>query len=174
MDLAPTASTTATLAMGDALAVALLKLRRFTRRDFAKFHPHGTLGRKLLTRVADLMHSGKALPVVKSTATMSEAIVEISGKRLGFTIVLDGRRRIAGVITDGDLRRGLQKRADFMRVSAGEACSPNPKTISKDALATRALAVMEANSITSLIVTDSRSRICGCIHIHDLLKAGIV
>lgn len=174
MDLAPTASTTVTLAMGDALAVALLKLRKFTRRDFAKFHPHGTLGRKLLTRVSDVMHTGKAVPVVKSSATMSEVIVEISGKRLGLTTVLDGRGRIAGVITDGDLRRGLQTHEDFMRARAGEVCSRNPKTISKDSLATRALAVMEANAITSLIVADSRGRIHGCIHIHDLLKAGIV
>lgn len=177
MNLAPTASTTATLAMGDALAVALFKTRRFTPRDFAAIHPSGSLGRKLLTRVSDLMHTGAAVPKVRAGTLMREAIIEMTGKRLGFTAVIDAAGRTIGIVTDGDLRRNLQRSAgaarDFLNRPAGEIFTRSPKTIQGDALATKALAIMEKNVITSLLVLDPRRRPVGCVHIHDILKAGI-
>lgn len=173
MNLAPTASTTATLALGDALAVALFKLRGFTPKDFARVHPSGALGKKLLTRVADLMHTGNAVPQIRIDATMREAIVEISAKRLGFTAVVDPDGRAVGIVTDGDLRRHLQLDGNFLDTPAGRMCTPSPKSISKDALATEALAVMEKNSITSLLILDDRRRLFGCIHVHDILKSGV-
>ena len=173
INLAPPASTPATLALGDALAVALLKLRGFTPRDFAQVHPSGALGRRLLTRVSDLMHTGPAMPKVDRRATMREAIVEMTAKRLGFTSVLDGAGRALGVITDGDLRRHLQRGGDFLDLPAERLCTRSPKSISKDALAAQALAIMEKNSITSLLILDDRKRVFGCIHIHDILKAGV-
>lgn len=173
MNLAPTASTTATLALGDALAVALFKLRGFTAKDFAQVHPSGALGKKLLTRVSDLMHTGAAVPRVGRETPMRDAIVEMTAKRLGFTTVVDARGRALGIITDGDLRRRLQREGDFLDVPAGQMCSGAPKAISKDALAVRALAVMEKNSITSLLVLDEHKRLFGCIHVHDILKSGV-
>ena len=173
MNLAPTASTTATLALGDALAVALFKLRGFTPKDFARIHPSGTLGRKLLTRVSDLMHAGHAVPCVTAKTPMREAILEMTAKRLGFTTVVDQNRRALGIITDGDLRRHLQKGGDFLNLPAGSLCTKSPKTISKNALAAQALAIMEKNTITSLLILDDRRRVFGCIHIHDILKSGV-
>ncbi len=173
LNLAPTASTTATLALGDALAVALFKLRGFTPKDFAQVHPSGSLGKKLLTHVSDLMHSGGSFPQVTEDTPVRGAILEMTAKRLGFTAVVDSRGRAVGIVTDGDLRRLLQSKTNFMDMPAGQICTKNPKWISKDSLATQALAVMEANSITSLLIADSDGRLTGCVHIHDILKAGV-
>jgi arabinose-5-phosphate isomerase len=175
MGLAPTASTTATLAMGDVLAVTLLSKRGFTEEDFAFCHPGGNLGRRLLLTVSDLMHTGDDLPSVGIETLMKDAILEISSKRLGITTVADSKGRFIGVISDGDLRRGLEKWGDgFLSLKAGEVMSRSPKTITEDALASNAVSIMEKHSITSLIVIDDEGRAAGIIHLHDLLKAGIV
>ncbi|MBI4843286.1 MAG: KpsF/GutQ family sugar-phosphate isomerase [Nitrospirae bacterium] len=175
MGLAPTASTTATLAMGDVLAVTLLSKKGFTEEDFAFCHPGGNIGRRLLTTVEDLMHSGKDVPVVNIDTSMKAAILEISSKRLGITTVSDAEGMFKGVISDGDLRRGLEKWGEgFINLKAGDVMSINPKTITRDALATTAVAIMEKNSITSLVVIDGEGKAVGIIHLHDLLKAGIV
>jgi arabinose-5-phosphate isomerase len=171
---APTASTTAALAMGDALAVALLEERGFTEQDFALLHPAGSLGRRLLWRVGDLMHVGEQLPVVSQDALMGEAVAEISRKRLGMTSVVDGDARLIGIITDGDLRRALQKGIDLPQRRVKECMTPHPKTIEKDALAARALEMMERYAITALLVPDADGRPVGVVHLHDLLKAGVV
>jgi arabinose-5-phosphate isomerase len=171
---APTASTTAALAMGDALAVALLEWRGFREEDFALLHPGGTLGRRLLLRVRDLMHTGKALPVVRDDTSMREAIPEISGKRLGMTAVVDRAGLLCGIITDGDLRRALQRLPDLLTRRVGECMTRNPKTIAPDELAARAVQVMEQYSITSLLVVGEDGRPEGVLHLHDLLRAGVV
>jgi arabinose-5-phosphate isomerase len=171
---APTASTTAALAMGDALAVALLEERGFTEQDFALLHPAGSLGRRLLWRVEDLMHVGEQLPVVSQGALMGEAVAEISRKRLGFTAVVDGDGRLIGIITDGDLRRALQKGVDLLQRRVKDCMTPHPKTIDKEALAARALEMMERHAITALLVPDAEGRPVGVVHLHDLLKAGVV
>jgi len=171
----PTASTTATLAMGDAIAVALLTKRGLKEEDFALFHPNGSIGKKLLIKVKDLMHKEKEIPIVFTTTSMTDATVEMSSKRLGMTVVCNTKSIIEGIITDGDLRRGLQKWGiHFFQMKAGEVMTKNPKTIEADALAVRALAVMENYSITSLIVPDQNNHPIGVIHIHDILKNGIV
>ncbi len=175
MGIVPTASTTATMAMGDALAVALLIKRGFKEEDFAFFHPGGSLGKKLFIMVKDLMHSGDALPLVSPDTTMIKAIVEISSKRLGVTIVVDTDRKVLGIITDGDLRRGIEKWGKALfDMNAAEVMTKNPKTISEDELAVKALAIMEKHSITSLVVPDSTGKAKGIIHLHDILKQGIV
>lgn len=175
MGLAPTASTTAALAMGDAIAITLLKKKGFTAEDFAVFHPAGNLGRRLLLTVADLMHTGSDIPLVKGDMLMKDAIIEISCRRLGITAVTDGEGKLQGVITDGDLRRGLEKWSEgFFSLSASEVMTPRPKTIPKKILAAKAVALMEKYSITVLIVADNENNIEGVIHLHDLLKAGIV
>ncbi|MCX7792928.1 MAG: KpsF/GutQ family sugar-phosphate isomerase [Thermodesulfovibrionales bacterium] len=174
LGIVPTASTTATLAMGDALAVALLIKRGFKEEDFAMYHPGGSLGKRLLIRVKDLMHTGDSIPIVAPDTLMTDAIMEISSKRLGVTAVVDGDKRVLGIITDGDLRRGIQKHGKaFFDMKAEEVMTRNPKTISAEELAARALAIMEEKSITSLIVPDKEGRIEGIIHIHDILKKGI-
>lgn len=174
LGLSPTASTTAALALGDALAVVLLEKKGFKEEDFALRHPGGTLGRKLLLRVEELMHHGAALPIVGEETAMKDAILEITSKRLGVTGVVDGQGRLAGVITDGDLRRGLESKGDIFRFKAGELMSRKPKTIASDALAAGAMAVMEEHSITSLFVLDEKTKKpVGVLHLHDLLKAGI-
>lgn len=175
MGIVPTASTTATMAMGDALAVALLIKRGFKEEDFAFFHPGGSLGKKLFIKVRDLMHTGDALPLVPPDMPMIKATVEISSKRLGVTIVADAERRVHGVITDGDLRRGIEKWGKaFFDMKAEEVMTRNPKAISEDELAVKALAIMEKHSITSLVVPDSEGRAIGIIHLHDILRQGIV
>lgn len=175
MGIVPTASTTAALAMGDALTVALLMKRGFKEEDFAMFHPGGILGKKLLIKVKDLMHTGDSIPVVLPHVSMTEAIIEISSKRLGVTIVADEDRKIRGVITDGDLRRGIQKWGkSFFEMKAEEVMTENPKTISEEELAVKALSIMENYSITSLIVPDGDGKARGLIHLHDILKKGIV
>ena len=174
MGLAPTASTTATLAMGDALAVALLEKRGFKKQDFAQFHPGGTLGRRLLVKVRDLMHKDQEIPQVQETALASEAILEMSAKKLGMTTVVERAGSLLGVITDGDLRRFVQQGGDFSKVSAGSLASRRPKLIGPDELAAKAVEMMERFAITTLVVADSAKRIVGVVHLHDLLKHGIV
>ncbi len=174
LGLSPTASTTAALALGDALAVVLLEKKGFKEEDFALRHPGGTLGRKLLLRVDELMHRGSDLPLVSQGTPMKEAILEITSKRLGVTGVLNGQGHLIGVITDGDLRRGLESKGDIFRFNAKDLMSRNPKTIAPDALAAGAMALMEEHSITSLFVLDERAKKpVGVVHLHDLLKAGI-
>ncbi len=174
MGLAPTASTTATLAMGDAVAVALLEKRGFKEQDFAQFHPGGTLGRRLLVKVRDLMHKGQEIPQVMETVLASVAILEMSAKKLGMTTVVDRAGTLLGVITDGDLRRFLQQGGDFSKITAGSLASRRPKLIGPDELAAKSVEMMERYSITTLVVADSAKRIVGVVHLHDLLKHGIV
>jgi arabinose-5-phosphate isomerase len=175
MNLVPTASTTAALVMGDALAVVLLEKRGFQEEDFAMLHPGGSLGKRLLYRVEDMMHLGDEIPLVNQRTSLKEAIVEITMKRLGVTGVLDEKGNLVGVITDGDLRRGLEKGGDLLKRKVDEIMTGNPKRIFRDALAAKAMERMEHYSITSLFVvkrSDER-KVEGIIHIHDLLKAGI-
>lgn len=172
--LAPTASTTAALAMGDALAVALLEQRGFTEADFALLHPAGSLGRQLLWRVRDLMHSGEQLPIIRQDALMRDALAEISRKRLGMIAVVDEAGMLTGIITDGDLRRALQQGIDLLQWPARDCMTPNPKTIDKDDLAAGALEVMERHAITSLLIVNTEGKPEGVIHLHDLLRAGVV
>lgn len=174
MGLAPTASTTATLALGDALAVALLQKRGFKEEDFAQFHPGGTLGRRLLVRVKDLMHSGADLPQVTESAAGTAAMLEMTAKKLGMTTVVDQAGKLTGIITDGDLRRFIQRGGDFTKATASELASRNPKTIGPDDLAAKAVEMMERFSITTLVVAEGDRKIVGVIHLHDLLKSGIV
>ncbi len=173
LNLAPTASTTAALAMGDALAIALLEERGFRAEDFALLHPAGVLGRRLL-RVQDLMHTGDRVPVVAEAASMKDAVLEMTGKRLGMAAVVDGQGRVTGILTDGDLRRAMQRFTDVFARSVAECMTRNPKRIERDALAARAVQVMEEHSITALLILDSAGRPEGVIHMHDLLKAGVV
>jgi arabinose-5-phosphate isomerase len=180
LGLSPTASTTAAVALGDALAVVLLQMKGFSEEDFALRHPGGTLGRKLLLRVEDLMHRGTELPLVIEESPMKEVILVITSKRLGVTGVTDNQGRLIGAITDGDLRRGLQAHGDrVLNKRADQIMTPKPRSIEKDALASQALAKMEENlprPITSLFVVEKPggSVPIGILHIHDLLKAGIV
>jgi arabinose-5-phosphate isomerase len=173
MGLAPTASTTATLAMGDALAIALLEKRGFREDDFAQVHPGGILGRRLLLKVRDLMHQGAAIPRVLSETPVHEAILEMTTKKLGMTTVVDASGCLTGVITDGDLRRFLEKSIDLATARAGDLACETPKGISPDDLATRAVHTMERYAITSLVVLE-HGQLVGVIHLHDLLRAGVV
>ncbi|QWR78246.1 KpsF/GutQ family sugar-phosphate isomerase [Candidatus Magnetomonas plexicatena] len=175
MGFVPTSSTTATLAMGDALAVVLLLKRGFKKEDFAFFHPNGAIGKKLFLKVSDLMHSGDSLPYVTSDAKMTDAVMEISSKRLGVTIVADSNKKILGIITDGDLRRGIaQWGRSFFDMEASAVMTKNPRSIDEDELAAKALSVMETHTITSLIVPDTEGYAVGIIHLHDILRKGIV
>lgn len=167
--LAPTTSTAAALAMGDALAMALMERKGFRLEDFAHFHPAGSIGKKLL-RVGDLMHRGEAIPIVGEKTPMSEVIYEMSCKKLGMTAIADENGRLEGIISDGDLRRLLQRSPDPLRLTAGECMTRNPKTISAEQPATAALAKMEELKITSLVVVDPDRTIIGVIHIHDLWR----
>jgi len=175
LGLAPTASTTATLAMGDALAVALLLRRGFQAEDFAVFHPGGSLGKKLFLRVEDLMHVGEEIPLVTRQTLMKDALFVISAKRMGVTGVTGDDGALCGVITDGDLRRALEKGYDIFGIQASDIMKCNPKRVKRLDLAAAALQIMEKYSITSLFVFDndqSRSP-CGIVHLHDILRAGI-
>ncbi len=173
LGLAPTASTTAMLALGDALAIALLERRGFRAEDFGALHPAGALGRRL-RRVDELMHAGSDLPVVGAATPMGEAIAIMSSKGFGVTGVVGEDGRLLGVITDGDLRRAVEKRGDLRRLCAGDLATPGPKTIGAEALAESALALMEEHSITSLFVLDGEGRPSAIVHLHDLLRAGVV
>ena len=175
LGLTPTASTTAALAMGDALAVVLLEKKEFKEQDFALRHPGGILGRKLILKVKDLMKQGDEIPLVREETPMKEALFEITSKRLGVTGVVDGEGRLVGVITDGDLRRGLEKQRDIFSLKAAELMTRRPKAIAADTLAAEALAVMEQFPITSLFVLDQQGqKPIGVIHLHDIIKAGVV
>lgn len=175
LGIVPTSSTTAAMAMGDALAVALLTRRGFRKEDFAFFHPGGSLGKRLLVRVKDLMQGGCSLPLVGPGSSMTGAVIEISSKRLGMTVVIDDDRRVLGIITDGDVRRGIERWGkDFFDMKAGEVMTRDPKTIGEDELAAKALALMEERSITALVVPDGEGRAGGVIHLHDILRQGIV
>ena len=171
-NLAPTTSTTVHLAMGDALAVCLLELRDFGIRDFAEYHPGGSLGKQLYLKVADIYLQHK-LPAVSAETPLKDVIIEISGKRLGCTSVLDGNNNLLGIITDGDLRRMLQKDIPLEGILARDIMSPNPKTIDKDEFAAKALHLMQQANITQLVVMDG-PKVAGFVHLHDLLKEGIV
>jgi len=174
MNLAPTSSTTAALAMGDALAMALLDLRGLRPEDYAALHPRGSLGWKSLFKVGDLMHTGEAIPVVSEQATMKEAIEEMTGKGFGITTVVDDGGRLVGILTDGDLRRQqLAHGTSLLERRAGECMTRDPKVIGAEELATRALALMEGR-ITSLVITDAAGRPAGVIRLHDILLAKIV
>lgn len=177
LGLAPTASTTVALAVGDALAVVLLEEKGFKEEDFAVRHPGGILGRRLILRVDDLMHRRNELPLVSNEVSVKDALFEITSKRLGVTGVTDGEGRLIGIITDGDLRRGLQAHGDvILHKKTSEVMTPNPRTIDKTELAAQALAEMEGNSarpITCLFVIDESRRPVGIIHLHDILKTGI-
>ncbi|MHB1266551.1 MAG: KpsF/GutQ family sugar-phosphate isomerase [Acidithiobacillus ferriphilus] len=174
LNLAPTASTTATLAMGDALAMALLQARGFSADDFALSHPGGSLGKRLLLRVQDVMHRGTSLPKVRADTPLCEAVLEISSKGLGMTAVVDAEDRVLGIFTDGDLRRAFARRQDIWEQPMAELAHAKPATIIAEALAAEALALMENNRIGALLVTDGEARLIGALNMHDLLRAGIV
>jgi arabinose-5-phosphate isomerase len=174
LGLAPTASTTAALAMGDALAIALLENRGFTSDDFARSHPGGTLGRRLLLHVGDIMHTGAAVPRVPLDAPFREALIEITGKGLGMTAVVDGDGRVQGVFTDGDLRRTLDRDLDLHAIGIADVMTPNGVTIGPDALAAEALALMQERAINALLVVDDDERLTGALNMHTLLRAGVV
>jgi arabinose-5-phosphate isomerase len=174
-NLAPTASTTVQLAIGDALAVSLLKERNFLEEDFAKLHPGGSIGKKFL-KVADIMHKGEEIPLVKDSALLKDAIIEMNFKRLGLTGVIDENMRLCGIVVDGDLRRALTDSANIIDKPVRDVMTKNPKIILKDALAASALQKMEELKITSLFAVESENdnRPAGVIHIHDIVKAGII
>lgn len=175
LELAPTSSTTASLAMGDALAIALLEARGFTSDDFARSHPAGALGRRLLLHIADVMHSGDDVPRVLADASISEALVEMSRKRLGMTAVVDAEGKLLGLYTDGDLRRTLDdSRVDLRVTRIAEVMTRTPKTIGSDALAVEAAQLMERHKIGGLLVVDADQRVVGALNIHDLLRARVV
>lgn len=170
-NLAPTTSTTAQLVMGDAVAVTLLELNKFTSKDFAKYHPGGALGKKLYLRVSDLVEKNET-PKVTTDTSVKNALLEISNKRLGATAVLNNHK-LAGIITDGDIRRMLNKSDDFLSLSSGDIMTQNPKTIDINAMAIEAMSLMENNNISQLIALDENGNYKGIIHIHDLIKEGI-
>ena len=174
LNLAPTASPTATLAMGDALAMALLQARGFSADDFALSHPGGSLGKRLLLRVQDVMHRGISLPKVREDTPLCEAVLEMSSKGLGMTAVVDAEDRVLGIFTDGDLRRAFARRQDIWEQPMAELAHAKPATITAEALAAEALALMENNRIGALLVTDGEARLIGALNMHDLLRAGIV
>ncbi len=174
LNLAPTASTTAALALGDALAVALLDARGFSADDFARTHPGGSLGRRLLIHVRDIMHSGDALPVIGIDVPLKNALLEMTAKGLGMTAVVDDKGKVAGIFTDGDLRRALERALDLHQSQVRDLMTNNPKTISQDALAVAAVEKMETLKINGLLVVDEHNRLVGALNMHDLLRAGVV
>jgi arabinose-5-phosphate isomerase len=174
LNLAPTASTTAALALGDALAVALLDARGFSADDFARTHPGGSLGRRLLIHVRDVMHSGDALPVIDRAASLKTALLEMTQKGLGMTAVVDAAGKVAGVFTDGDLRRALEHALDLQQARVIDLMTPHPKTIRADELAVAAVEKMQTLKINGLLVVDADGQLVGALNMHDLLKAGVV
>ena len=173
LNLAPTASTTAMLAMGDALAVALLDARGFTEEDFARSHPGGSLGRRLLLHVADVMRTGDQLPAIAPTTRLRDGLLEMSRKGLGMTTIVDEQRRVLGVFTDGDLRRVLDKQFDPNQ-AMGEVMTPNPKAARPRMLAAEAVHIMESHRITALPVVDEAGVLVGALNVHDLFRAGVM
>jgi arabinose-5-phosphate isomerase len=174
LGLAPTSSTTVALVMGDALAVALLDARGFTEEDFALSHPGGSLGRRLLLHVSDIMHSGEDMPRVSPGATISEALLEMSSKGLGMTAIIDSNDRVLGIFTDGDLRRTLDRNIDLQQTSIDQIMTRNCKTVSAHDLAAAVLKLMEDHKINGALVTDTDGRLVGALNMHDLLRAGVV
>ncbi len=174
LNLAPTASTTATLALGDALAVALLDARGFGADDFARSHPGGTLGRRLLTHVRDVMRRGAGLPVVDERATLAQALLEMTRGGLGMTAVLDADRHVTGVFTDGDLRRALEHTTDVKATRIADVMTRNPRTIGPNALAVEAAALMEVHRISQLLVVDGAMNLVGALNHHDLMRAKVI
>ena len=173
-NLAPTASTTVQMALGDALAVALLDARGFRPEDFARSHPGGTLGRKLLTHVRDVMRSGDAVPTVPLTASVTDLMREISAKGLGASAVLDDEGGIAGIFTDGDLRRLIEQGTDLRTAIARDVMRPRPRTVQEEALAVEAADLMEAHRISSVLVVNAQGRLCGALNTHDLMRAKVI
>ena len=173
-NLAPTASTTATLAMGDALAVALLQKRGFTAEDFARSHPSGTLGKRLWLRVSDVMHTGDRIPAVNKDVNLRDALLEMSAKGLGMTAIVDAYNRILGIYTDGDLRRTLDTGADIRTTPISEVMHADCKTVGEDMLAAEALHMLEENKITGLLVVDEDGLLVGALNIHDLFREGLM
>lgn len=174
LGLAPTSSTTAALVMGDALAVSLLETRGFTRDDFAMSHPGGSLGKRLLLQVSDLMHQGEDIPCVPETALISSALVEMTQKKLGMTAVIDAQRKVVGIFTDGDLRRMLANNTDIHTDTIAKVMTRNCHVISAQLLAAEAMRIMEQKKINALIVVDADNAILGALNMHDLLRAGLV
>jgi len=173
-DLAPTSSTTATLVMGDALAIALLKAKNFTKEQFAFYHPGGTLGRRLTLKVEEIMTSGENVPVVKQDVDLHSAILEMTSKRLGATCVVDEEGKLVGIITDGDLRRAMEKYSNLSQLKAKDVMGKNPKSIKPDVLASYAIQLMETYKITQLICVDDENHPIGMIHLHDLVNLGFI
>lgn len=174
LGLAPTTSTTVSLALGDALAVSLLSLRDFRAEDFALSHPGGILGRRLLITSGDLMHTGEALPIVTEDAILKDVVMEMSGKGLGFTAVLDKNDKLTGVITDGDLRRALDKSLDIFSTTAYDIMTESPKVLKKNALAVEAIELMQKYKITGFLVVDETNSLVGAYNLHDLFKAKLI
>ncbi len=174
LNLAPTASTTAQLALGDALAVALLEVRGFKEEDFARSHPGGALGRKLLTHVSDVMRSGDDVPKVRPDTAFPDLMREMSGKGLGASAVVDDAQRVLGIFTDGDLRRLVEKGVDLRSSKAGDVMHANPRTVRPDALAVEAVALMEQYRITSVLVVDESGVLCGALNTNDLMRAKVI
>jgi arabinose-5-phosphate isomerase len=174
LNLAPTASTTAALAMGDALAVALLEARGFTKEAFADAHPGGNLGRRVLLHVEEVMRTGEAVPRVRPTTILGEGLLEMSKKGLGMTVVVDAADQVVGVFTDGDLRRALDNRIDIHKTRMSKVMTRKPKSITAHSLATHAVHLMELHRITALPVTDAAGKLIGALNVHDLLRAGVV
>ena len=173
LEFVPTSSATAALVMGDALVAALVELRGFTADDFSIFHPAGALGRQLI-KVKDLMHTGDELPIVKDTAGFKVMLTEMSSKKFGVALIVDGENRVMGIFTDGDLRRTVESRIDPMILLARDIATPNPKKIDPEEYGATAVAIMEEHNITSLVITDDGNHPVGLIHLHDLLKAKVV
>ena len=171
LNLAPTASTTAALALGDALAVALLDARGFGAEDFARSHPGGTLGRRLLTRMRDVMRTGEAIPVIAPEASIAEAILEITRGTIGMTVVVSAERKVLGIFTDGDLRRAVLKHSDLSRLTVRDVMTANPRTMSPDKLAAEAVEMMEKYKINQIPVVDDDARLIGALNMHDLFQA---
>ena len=175
LGLAPTTSTTVALVLGDALAIALLEARGFTSDDFARSHPAGALGRRLLLRISDVMHTGEDIPCITPDATLADALMEMTRKRLGMTAVVDAQRHLLGVFTDGDLRRALDDQDVNLRgVPVAELMTLGPKTINADKLAAEAAQLMEKHQIHALLVVDEEQHVVGALNIHDLLRARVV
>lgn len=174
LNLAPTASTTAALALGDALAVTLLDMRGFTPEDFARTHPGGSLGRRLLVHVRDIMHTSDALPIVNHSASLKEALLEMTRKGLGMTAIVDESGHVAGIFTDGDLRRALEKSIDIHIARIADLMGRNPKTIGPDQLAVEAVEKMQSLKVNGLLVINTDGKLVGALNMHDLLKAGVV
>jgi arabinose-5-phosphate isomerase len=173
-NLIPTSSTTAALVMGDALAMALLEKRGFSSHDFALLHPGGNLGKRLLLKVSDIMHTGNEVPIVNQGANMKEVILEMTSKRFGATTVVDSKKKLVGIFTDGDLRRLIERSENIFKFKAKEVMNKNPKTIHAEELAAKALNQMEHYKITCLIIIDKKREPIGIVHMHDLLEAGVV